>query len=205
MNQFDTKLFFSFFFLPSRLLFHFSYLTAMPPTSTAGDHGPMATPQHCDNRPNTSQTTEQMQQQNLTESHTSPSPSTKKGSFFKKNVEDGMDRYYINIFSIFLSSFYNCCVNQRFHEYIKLNLIMHCSNDCRVLEQVNFQEKFSSLPEFKPEDIQSPSAISVNTPGSSSHSSTASILHPQTPIHTYPGYRKKSVQGPHRPTSNHVK
>ncbi|XP_071650429.1 uncharacterized protein Cic isoform X3 [Temnothorax longispinosus] len=137
---------------------------AMPPASTAGDHGPMATPQHCDNRPqtNTSQTTEQTQQQNLTESHTSPSPSTKKGSFFKKNVEDGMDR---------------------------------------VLEQVNFQEKFSSLPEFKPEDIQSPSAISINTPGSSSHSSSASILHPQTPMQM-PGYRKKSAQGPHRPTMN---
>ncbi|XP_012530902.1 putative transcription factor capicua isoform X3 [Monomorium pharaonis] len=137
---------------------------AMPPASTAGDHGPMATPQHCDNRPqtSTSQMTEQTQQQNLTESHTSPSPSTKKGSFFKKNVEDGMDR---------------------------------------VLEQVNFQEKFSSLPEFKPEDIQSPSAISINTPGSSSHSSAASILHPQTPMQM-PSYRKKSAQGPHRPTMN---
>jgi len=75
----------------------------MPPASTAGDHGPMATSQHCDNRPqaNTSQTTEQTQQQNLTESHTSPSPSTKKGSFFKKNVEDGMDRYYQYIFDFF--------------------------------------------------------------------------------------------------------
>ncbi|XP_011878026.1 PREDICTED: putative transcription factor capicua isoform X4 [Vollenhovia emeryi] len=135
---------------------------AMPPASTAGDHGP--TPQHCDNRPhiNISQMAEQTQQQNLTESHTSPSPSTKKGSFFKKNVEDGMDR---------------------------------------VLEQVNFQEKFSSLPEFKPEDIQSPSAISINTPGSSSHSSAASILHPQTPMQM-PSYRKKSAQGPHRPTMN---
>lgn len=67
----------------------------MPPTSNAGDHGPL-TSQHCDNRlqTNTSQVTEQMQQQqNFSESHASPSPSTKKGSFFKKNVEDGMDRY----------------------------------------------------------------------------------------------------------------
>ncbi|XP_015429478.1 PREDICTED: protein capicua homolog isoform X5 [Dufourea novaeangliae] len=70
---------------------------AMPPTSNAGDHGPL-TSQHCDNRPqmNASQTVEQMQQQqqqqNFPESHASPSPSTKKGSFFKKNVEDGMDR-----------------------------------------------------------------------------------------------------------------
>lgn len=31
----------------------------------------------------------------------------------------------------------------------------------RVLEQVNFEKKFSSLPEFKPEECQSPSAISV--------------------------------------------
>ncbi|XP_067209747.1 protein capicua homolog isoform X3 [Linepithema humile] len=137
---------------------------AMPPASTAGDHGPMATSQHCDNRlqTNTSQMAEQAQQQNMSESHTSPSPSTKKGSFFKKNVEDGMDR---------------------------------------VLEQVNFQEKFSSLPEFKPEDIQSPSAISINTPGSSSHSSVTSGLHSQTPMHL-PTYRKKSAQGPHRPTMN---
>ncbi|XP_011053409.1 PREDICTED: putative transcription factor capicua isoform X2 [Acromyrmex echinatior] len=144
----------------------------VPPASTAGDHGPMVTSQHCDNRPqiNTSQTTEQTQQQNFTESHTSPSPSTKKGSFFKKNVEDGMDR---------------------------------------VLEQVNFQEKFSSLPEFKPEDIQrlqSPNAIintpiSINTPGSASHNSAASMLHPQTRIHTYS--RKKPIQVvPHRPTVN---
>ncbi|XP_070150484.1 protein capicua homolog isoform X2 [Polyergus mexicanus] len=133
---------------------------AMPSASTTGDHGPI-TSQHCDNRPQTniSQTTEQ----NITESHTSPSPSTKKGSFFKKNVEDGMDR---------------------------------------VLEQVNFQEKFSSLPEFKPEDIQSPSAINMNNPGSSGHSSVASGLHSQTSMQM-PGYRKKSAQsGPHRLTMN---
>ncbi|CAG2064573.1 unnamed protein product, partial [Timema podura] len=49
------------------------------------------------------------------------SPSTKK-SFFKKNVEDGMDK---------------------------------------VLETVNFEKKFSSLPEFNPQECQSPSAISV--------------------------------------------
>ncbi|KAL6430569.1 hypothetical protein ACFW04_007861 [Cataglyphis niger] len=134
---------------------------AMPSASTSGDHGPITTSQHCDNRPQTniSQTTEQ----NITESHTSPSPSTKKGSFFKKNVEDGMDR---------------------------------------VLEQVNFQEKFSSLPEFKPEDIQSPSAINMNNPGSSGHSSVASGLHSQTSMQMS-GYRKKSAQsGPHRPTMN---
>ncbi|KAK6641151.1 hypothetical protein RUM44_012860 [Polyplax serrata] len=47
-----------------------------------------------------------------------------KKSFFKKNVEDGMDR---------------------------------------VLETVNFEKKFSSLPEFKPEECQSPSAISVSS------------------------------------------
>lgn len=49
------------------------------------------------------------------------SPSTKR-SFFKKNIEDGMDR---------------------------------------VLEQVNFEMKFSSLPQFKPDECNSPSAISV--------------------------------------------
>ncbi|CAL7948398.1 unnamed protein product [Xylocopa violacea] len=141
---------------------------AMPPTSNAGDHGPL-TSQHCDNRSqtNTSQTAEQIQQQqNFSESHASPSPSTKKGSFFKKNVEDGMDR---------------------------------------VLEQVNFQEKFSSLPEFKPEDIQSPSAISINTAGSSGHGSVVtSGLHPsnlQSSMQMQ-SYRKKSAQGPHRPTMN---
>ncbi|XP_060817869.1 putative transcription factor capicua isoform X3 [Bombus pascuorum] len=141
---------------------------AMPPTSTAGDHGPLVS-QHCDNRPqtNTSQATEQIQQQqNFSESHASPSPSTKKGSFFKKNVEDGMDR---------------------------------------VLEQVNFQEKFSSLPEFKPEDIQSPSAISINTAGSCGHGSVvtsglhASNLQSSMQIQSY---RKKSAQAPHRPTMN---
>ncbi|XP_026669551.1 putative transcription factor capicua isoform X6 [Ceratina calcarata] len=140
---------------------------AMPPTSNAGDHGPL-TSQHCDNRSQitTSQASEVQQQQNFTESHASPSPSTKKGSFFKKNVEDGMDR---------------------------------------VLEQVNFQEKFSSLPEFKPEDIQSPSAISINTAGSSGHGSVVtSGLHPsnlQSSMQMQ-SYRKKPAQGPHRPTMN---
>ncbi|XP_029031928.2 putative transcription factor capicua isoform X3 [Osmia bicornis bicornis] len=136
---------------------------AMPPTSNAGDHGPL-TSQHCDNRSQTS--TSQSAEQNFSESHASPSPSTKKGSFFKKNVEDGMDR---------------------------------------VLEQVNFQEKFSSLPEFKPEDIQSPSAITINTAGSSGHSSVVtSGLHPsnlQSSMQMQ-SYRKKSTQGPHRPTIN---
>lgn len=53
-----------------------------------------------------------------------PGSVTGKRSFFKKNVEDGMDR---------------------------------------VLETVNFEKKFSSLPEFKPEECQSPSAISVSS------------------------------------------
>uniref|UniRef100_T1HAN5 HMG box domain-containing protein n=1 Tax=Rhodnius prolixus TaxID=13249 RepID=T1HAN5_RHOPR len=52
----------------------------------------------------------------------SPSSSSARKSFFKKNIEDGMDR---------------------------------------VLETVNFEKKFSSLPEFKPDECQSPSAISV--------------------------------------------
>lgn len=66
----------------------------MPPTSNAGDHGPL-TSQRSDNRSlnSSSQNTEQILQQNLSESLASPSPSTKKGSFFKKNFEDGMDRY----------------------------------------------------------------------------------------------------------------
>ncbi|XP_034252748.1 protein capicua homolog isoform X2 [Thrips palmi] len=52
-----------------------------------------------------------------------PSPASKK-NFFRKTVEDGMDR---------------------------------------VLEQVNFEVKFSSLPKFRPEECQSPSAISVTS------------------------------------------
>lgn len=51
-----------------------------------------------------------------------PISPTAKRSFFKKNIEDGMDR---------------------------------------VLEQVNFEMKFSSLPQFKPDECNSPSAISV--------------------------------------------
>ncbi|XP_024086478.1 putative transcription factor capicua isoform X2 [Cimex lectularius] len=64
------------------------------------------------------------------------SPSGKK-SFFKKNVEDGMDR---------------------------------------VLETVNFEKKFSSLPEYKPDECQSPSAISV----------------PSSP-HVFNQFRKKQI------------
>ena len=51
------------------------------------------------------------------------SPSVTRG-FFKKNVEDGMDK---------------------------------------VLEQVNFVEKFSSLPQFKPDECLSPSAVLLST------------------------------------------
>nr|XP_023026346.1 putative transcription factor capicua [Leptinotarsa decemlineata] len=58
------------------------------------------------------------------------SPSTKK-SFFKRTIEDGMDR---------------------------------------VLEQVNFEKKFTALPQFRPEEGQSPSAISVPSPGIFSYS-----------------------------------
>jgi len=100
------------------IIFVYFDTTAMPPASSAGDHGPIATSQHCDNRPqpNTSQTAEQAQQQNLVESHTSPSPSAKKGSFFKKNVEDGMDRYYRHIFNFFVIYLYfsYCQENDRF-------------------------------------------------------------------------------------------
>lgn len=78
----------------------------MPPTSNAGEHG-LLTSQHFDNRPqrNTLNTETQQQTGNI-ESLASPSPSTKKGSFFKKNVEDGMDRFvkfnYIIIFFMFM-------------------------------------------------------------------------------------------------------
>ena len=65
----------------------------MPPTSSAGDHGPL-TSQRSENRSLTSssQNSEQSSQQSMSDSLPSPSPSAKKGSFFKKNVEDGMDR-----------------------------------------------------------------------------------------------------------------
>lgn len=49
---------------------------------------------------------------------------------------------------------------------------------CRVLEQVNFEKKFSSLPQFKPEECQSPSAISV----------------PSSPRVFVQNYRKKQAQ-----------
>lgn len=83
-----------------------------------------------------------------TPSSTIPSPACKK-NFFRKNVEDGMDR---------------------------------------VLEQVNFEVKFSSLPKFKPEECQSPSAISspmfqnlrkIQRPTSETAESDASV--PPTP------------------------
>ncbi|XP_011503785.1 PREDICTED: putative transcription factor capicua [Ceratosolen solmsi marchali] len=83
----------------------------------------------------------------LTDSLNSPTNVNKKHSFFKKTIEDGMDR---------------------------------------VLEQVNFREKFSSLPEFKPEDIHSPSAISLNTPTTTSNSVN------------FQNYRKKTLPAPLR-------
>ncbi|KAK9890340.1 hypothetical protein WA026_010434 [Henosepilachna vigintioctopunctata] len=64
------------------------------------------------------------------------SPSQKK-SFFKRNIEDGMDR---------------------------------------VLEQVNFQKKFSSLPQFKPEDCQSPSSITGQSPSIFNYKKTRNLL-----------------------------
>lgn len=140
----------------------------MPPTSNAGDHGP-PTSQHSDNRQQQQQQQQQNSiqnfdqlQHNAIEPLAASSPLTKKGSFFKKNVEDGMDR---------------------------------------VLEQVNFQEKFSSLPEFKPEEIQSPSAIGIPTAaGPSPHVSVTSGIHTSGISSSVQDYRKKSAQGPHRPS-----
>ncbi|KAL0275511.1 UNVERIFIED_CONTAM: hypothetical protein PYX00_003340 [Menopon gallinae] len=66
----------------------------------------------------------QMEEKEESDVPGTPGSATSKKSFFKKNVEDGMDR---------------------------------------VLETVNFEKKFSSLPEFKPEECQSPSAINVSS------------------------------------------
>lgn len=68
------------------------------------------------------------------------SPSVKK-SLFKKNCEDGMNKYLL--------------------EPRESNTHLFRRFSSRVLEQVNFEKKFSSLPQFKPEECQSPSAISV--------------------------------------------
>ncbi|XP_065214951.1 putative transcription factor capicua [Planococcus citri] len=95
----------------------------------------------------------------------SPS-SAKKQSFFKKNIEDGMDR---------------------------------------VLEQVNFEQKFSLLPKFKPEECQSPSAISVSsspqvyaaqTPHRNKHpvSQRASDEEPATSVESVPSSASKSAK-----------
>lgn len=67
----------------------------MPPTSNAGDHGPPTSQNSSDNRqqPSNSNPNFDQLQQNSVEPLAASSPSTKKGSFFKKNVEDGMDRY----------------------------------------------------------------------------------------------------------------
>ncbi|ODM91783.1 Protein capicua [Orchesella cincta] len=61
---------------------------------------------------------EEIKECQLSASQLTPTPK----SFFKKNVEDGMDK---------------------------------------VLEQVKFSEKFSSLPQFNPEETQSPSTLSL--------------------------------------------
>ncbi|XP_071548691.1 uncharacterized protein [Panulirus ornatus] len=73
-----------------------------------------------------------------------PSPNEKK-CFFKKNIEDGMDK---------------------------------------VLEEVNFEQKFGALPEFNPDEVQSPS-INANTVPSS----------PRTFISSYRKKRKHSTGG----------
>ena len=68
-----------------------------------------------------------------------------------------------------------------------------------VLEQVNFKEKFSSLPEFKPEDINSPSAISLSTPTSTGIPIDNNTMHN---VNTQ-NYRKKPMPPtPLRLTSN---
>ncbi|KAG0720318.1 putative transcription factor capicua [Chionoecetes opilio] len=72
-----------------------------------------------------------------------PSPSEKK-SFFKKNIEDGMDK---------------------------------------VLEEVNFEQKFGALPEFNPDEVQSPS-VNASVPSS-----------PRTFISSYRKKRKHSTGG----------
>lgn len=76
-----------------------------------------------------------------------PSPSGKK-SFFKKNIEDGMDK---------------------------------------VLEQVNFEQKFVNLPEFNPDEVNSPT-VSGNAASSVPSS-------PRTFISSYRRKRKLSAGG----------
>lgn len=62
------------------------------PTSNAGDQGSNC--QLTDNRQRNLSNSES-QPPNSAEPLASPSAATKKGSFFKKNVEDGMDRSVI--------------------------------------------------------------------------------------------------------------
>lgn len=76
-----------------------------------------------------------------------PSPSGKK-SFFKKNIEDGMDK---------------------------------------VLEQVNFEQKFGALPEYNPDEVQSPSMAVTTIPSVPSS--------PRTFISSYRKKRKHSTGG----------
>lgn len=58
-------------------------------------------------------------------------------------------------------------------------------SSCSVLQQVDFDKKFQTLPQFKPEDCQSPSAISV----------------PSSPRVFAQNYRKKNQ--PHQLTTTH--
>lgn len=76
-----------------------------------------------------------------------PSPNEKK-SFFKKNIEDGMDK---------------------------------------VLEEVNFEQKFGALPEFNPDEVQSPGLNASTVPSVPSS--------PRTFISSYRKKRKHSTGG----------
>lgn len=78
--------------------------------------------------------------------HNQVSPTLKK-SFFKKAKTDDMDKYVQNE-----------CIN-----FKSPNLIQNF-NYLSVLKQVDFEKKFQTLPQFKPDDCQSPSAIIPSSP-----------------------------------------
>lgn len=74
------------------------------------------------------------------------SPTLKK-SFFKKVKTDDMDKY-----------------GQNTNTNIKYPNLIQNFNYLSVLKQVDFEKKFQTLPQFKPEDCQSPSAIIPSSP-----------------------------------------
>lgn len=139
----------------------------MPSTQEIMENTPTSVPSSLPT-PN-SAAIDELQQQQI--QHQQLSPAVLKEPLFKKVKDDDLNKY------VFVKSFF----------LIASILFIKRFFSRSVLQQVDFEKKFHTLPRFRPEELQSPSAITV-TP---------------SPRVSSQNYRKKNQTQQHQPQPPH--